>query len=183
MFGGVTALLLVAGATACGSTTTNARSSPRVASAVARTTSLGSDPHHLEVLAFGREAIGADRAAVTALVTNYYKAAAGGDGETACSLLLRSMANSVVEDYAHAPGPRYLRGERTCPHVMSRIFAHRHREMTVDSTTLNVIHVRVGPKGGYAVLRFGPKRERELTVVREKSGAWRVSSLLDSALF
>jgi hypothetical protein len=114
-------------------------------------------------------------------VKRYYTAAAAKDGLTACSLILSSIAKALPEDYGQAPGPHYLRGGKTCRAVMSRLFTHFHRLLVTDAATLIVAQVRLDTTGGYAVLSFGAKPEREITVVRE-GGAWKISSMLDSEL-
>lgn len=131
------------------------------------------------VLYFGHAASPADYQAVTTLVKRYYGAATIKDGVTACSLILSTVEKAVPEDYGEAPGPAYLRGGRTCPAVMTRLFEHFHRRLVHDEATLEVTRVRLATRGGYAVLRFGAPPEREITVVRE-GGVWKVSSLLDS---
>ncbi len=134
------------------------------------------------VLGFGHGASPGDRRTVTRLVKRYYAAAAAEDGATACSLIPSNLARAVPEDYGQAPGPRYLRGGKTCSAVMSRLFTYLHRRMASEAATLKVTRVRLKSKGGYAVLRFNAPPERELNVVRE-GGTWKVGSLLDSDLF
>ncbi len=176
------AVLLWVGAIGCGGAHNPSDTVSQTDPSASRTTGIPSDPHNKQVFGFGKEATPAQRQAVTALVTRYYRAGAAADGATACSLIVPRVARSVPEDYGRAPGPRYLRGGKTCPAVMSRMFTHLSKRMKAEWATLKVTRVRLGPRGGYAVLRFGSPPERELTVVRN-GGAWHVSSLLDSALF
>jgi hypothetical protein len=172
----LTAVLLGVGVSACGEASKGSGTAPRNSSGSAAA-SKGSG-----VLDFGHSATPVDRQAVTALVTRYYAAAAADNSATACSLIISSLANAVPEDYGQAPAPPYLRGGKTCQAVMSRLFTHFHRRMVTDAATLKVTQVRLKTTGGYAVLNFGVKPEREITVVRE-GHVWKVSSLLDSELF
>jgi hypothetical protein len=50
-----------------------------------------------------------------------------------------------LKDYGRAPGPKYLRGAKTCSAVMSRLFKHLQAQL---ATSIEVTKVLVG--GGRA---------------------------------
>jgi hypothetical protein len=199
------ATLLSLGASACGGASkgTNA-SSPSVATSAtptksaARTSPVGiyshvdsdkdndvtapyDDKNNDIALNYGHAASAADERAVTTLVHRYYIAAATGAGAKACSLILSGFSKAIAEDYGRgSAGPPYLRTATTCPAVMNLIFKHSHGELAAALPKLEVSHVRLVGRNGFAILRFGAL-EREIAVVREGS-IWKIGALLDSEL-
>jgi hypothetical protein len=139
------------------------------------------DTNNNSVLDYGHAASPSDDKAVTALVKRYYTAAAAGDGASACSMIIPSLAKAVPEDYGRAPGPTYLRGGKSCPAVMSLLFKHSHQQLATYLATLKVVRVRLNGKNGLVVLSFGTLPERQISVDQHGS-AWKIEALLDSEL-
>jgi hypothetical protein len=127
---------------------------------------------------FGRRAGSGLERALTSLVRRYYEAAIAGNGGAACALILPSFAEAIPEDFGRVPGPLYLRGAKTCPAVMSRIFKHEDARL---ATPLVVTGVRVRADEAYVLL--GSKTEPASYVFLKRHGsAWGVLSLLSSPL-
>jgi hypothetical protein len=146
-------------------------------------------PYYLDdrrVRHFAHAAGPIDKQEVERLVRRYYAAAAGGAGATACSLMSSSLATGpslgdlVEATYPVAPSVPPLRG-RSCASIMSLLFAEDHRRLIADSTTLQVVMVRVGLTRGLALLGFRTTPERQIGVEREH-GVWKIDSVLDRAL-
>jgi hypothetical protein len=132
------------------------------------------------VRAFGRPAGAADRRAITALVERYFAAAATDDGHVACSLLYSKLARIIPESYGKPPGPAYLRG-KTCPEVMTKLFARNHEQLSTYIASLQVASVRLDHNSGLAVLRFAALPGRQVEVEREHK-KWKIYALLDREL-
>jgi hypothetical protein len=128
----------------------------------------------------GHVASAVDRTAITRLVKRYFAVANAEDGMTACSMIVSSFAKSVPETLGRPPGPPYARGT-TCAAVMSKVFAHYHRQLAAHATTLEVNGVRVDRGIGVAVLAFRTLPGRQIRVARE-GGVWRMDALLDLEL-
>ncbi len=146
-------------------------------------------PYYLDdrrVRHFAHAAGRIDKQEVERLVRRYYAAAAVGAGATACSLMSSSLATGpslgdlVEATYPVAPSVPPLRGG-SCASIMSLLFAEDHRHLVADSTTLQVVMVRVGRIRGLALLGFRATPERQIGVEREH-GAWKIDSVLDRAL-
>lgn len=129
-------------------------------------------------LTFGPAASAAETQAITVLLKRYYTVAAAGGGASACSLTYWLVREKIVEEHDHGRGLPSLRGN-TCAQVASKLFRQRHRELTEDVARFKVGAVQVRAKHGWAVLDFGPARERVTQVHREPSG-WKMDVLLDS---
>jgi hypothetical protein len=130
------------------------------------------------VLGYGHAANAADRRASVALVTRYFAAAAGGNGATACSLLMPFIAGSVVENYSHLRG---LRGN-TCAVVLSNLFRQRHWQFAAKSASLKVIAVRVEGDKALAVLDLPEIPEVRQMAERRLGSRWRLLVLFDGSL-
>jgi len=130
------------------------------------------------VLDFGHVPGPAEREAITALVTNYYAAAAAGEGAKGCSLLVPFIAESVAESIGHSPK---LRG-KTCPVVMSKLFKYNHSELANKSASLKVMRVGVEGDKSLVALEFPTIPEVRQITVRRTGGTWRVLSVLDVIL-
>jgi hypothetical protein len=130
------------------------------------------------VLGFGHAANASDRRAIASVVKRYYAAAATGDGGTACKLSFSLLAESLVEDYAHTPGPLYLRGLKTCPQILTKLFSHIHAQLTEP---VAVTGVRVSGRRAYAILgwRSIPAGKTEL---RSENGVWKIDRVLSERL-
>jgi hypothetical protein len=143
---------------------------------------IGDDKSNVSALGFGHEASPPDKRAVTALVKRYYAAALAGRGARACSLLYSPFAEATPEDYGQVPGPLYMRGAHTCAAVMTRLFAHFHRQLAVQVPRLGgVTHVRLQGGRGTALLGFAGMPERAISVARE-GHTWKIFELLDGEL-
>lgn len=139
------------------------------------------DTNNNKELDYGQAASPADRQAITALVKRYYAAAKAGDGANACALLYSTFAEAVPEDYGEQPGPRYLRGGKTCAAVVTLLFEHLKSQLAVEVPLLEVTRVRLKQHQGYAILSFGSLPEREIPVARE-GHTWKIRGLLDREL-
>jgi hypothetical protein len=135
------------------------------------------DPDNDAVPTYGQAASVADMQAIAALLERYYTLAAAGDGSGACSLVYWLFAETVVEEH-RGRGGRSLRGN-TCAQIASKLFEQRHRELIEDAATLHVAWVRVRGNRGVVLVRFGPIRERDVVVHRDR-GVWKMNTLLDS---
>jgi hypothetical protein len=140
----------------------------------------GDDKNNNAVLNFGHPAGASDQRAITALLERYYRAAATEDGAAACSMIYSTLAESVPEDYGSYAGPAYMRGS-TCPAVLTLLFKHYHRLLTIEVPKLKIARVLLQERHGLAVLSFGALPEREIHVQRE-GHVWRVTALFDSEL-
>lgn len=121
----------------------------------------------------GEPANAAQERAITALVNSYYAAAAAGDGAKACRLIYSTLEEAIPEDYGQPPGPAYSRG-KTCAVVMSKIFAHAHRQLAGGFA---VTRVRVDGKEARVLL--GSKTlPASFILLRRERGAWKIYELL-----
>lgn len=133
-------------------------------------------------LVYGHTASATDRRAVTKLIKQFYTSAAVGDGTKACSMLLSSIVEAIVEDYGHgSAGPAYLSSGTNCPAIMGLLFKHFHTQLTAELPRLRVTHVRLVEHHGLAILSFGRLPERQIPVGRE-GHSWKVKALLDNEL-
>jgi hypothetical protein len=130
------------------------------------------------IRSYGHAASAADARTLAGVVERYYQAAATSDGALACSLTYSVLAEAIPEDYGQAPGPSYLRGAKTCQAVMSRLFQHRHGELT---GAVEVTGVRVEGKRAY-VLLGSVARPASFVPLQREAGAWKIDGLLSSAL-
>ncbi|HEX5309686.1 MAG TPA: hypothetical protein VFW38_11465 [Solirubrobacteraceae bacterium] len=115
---------------------------------------------------------------MSSLFARYYAAAAAGDGAVACSLLTTPIARAAVETYGQGLGPAFLRGSKTCPEVLSRVFRHSHEEL---AGTARVTAVRI--ERGHALAFLDSATLRYVyTRARREAGAWRVIPFLGAQL-
>lgn len=181
----LTIALLGLGASACGSagntagsqssTASNAAStSHRAATLTTTATGVTFDADDGPIRFYGHEASGAERQAISALVRRYYAAAARQDGSQACRVMHSLTAETVAEDYGQTPA---LRG-KTCAVVMSKLFKQRHRELILDSVTLEAIAVRVEGGTALVLLRFAKASEPDHIKLRREGRTWRTWDLL-----
>jgi hypothetical protein len=138
------------------------------------------DRDDYDILAFGRAANQNETKAITKLLKNYYAAAASHDGRMACSLMSTAAAEATIEIYGPDREP-FGSHRKTCAAVTTSLFRHFHRQMTVDSATMWVRSIRLGPSLGYAILSFRSHPDRHMILYRE-SGSWRIDAALDSGL-
>jgi hypothetical protein len=129
-------------------------------------------------LSRGHEAGPAERRAIAALVTRYYKAAREGDGQLACSLLYRSIAESLSEDYGGPSGPSYLRGDKTCAEVLEGVFKHAAAKVLAP---IEIHEVRLEGARGVAFLASKTMPTSSIAVSREE-GPWKLVGVLANPL-
>jgi hypothetical protein len=181
------AIVLVVATTGCGGSSKRfAGGSTFARDALERDGDADNDSHGMgpydndgdALLTFGPAANALERQAITALLKRYYTVAAAGDGASACSLTYWLVREKIVEEHDHGRGLASLRGN-TCAQVASKLFRQRHPELTEDVARFKVGAVQVRAKHGWAVLDFGPARERVTQVHREPSG-WKMDALPDS---
>jgi hypothetical protein len=125
------------------------------------------------VLATGRPATRQELRVLVDVVRRYHRAAAALDGAMACSLTEPHFARAIPEDYGRAPGPRYLRGARTCAAVMSLFFT---RERSRFSRARVITGARV--RGSDAYVFVGSTTSRpEVVPLKLAGGAWKVTTV------
>jgi hypothetical protein len=140
------------------------------------------DANNKGALNYGRAASPADRQAVTALVTRYYKMALEGDGAGVCSMIILGFAEAIGEDYGEgSAGPSYLKSATTCSGVLDLLLKHLHAQLAVETPRLDVTRVRLIGHRGFAILSFGSMPEREISVARE-GHTWKLQAMQDNEL-
>jgi hypothetical protein len=123
---------------------------------------------------FGHAAGAAQAAAIAAVVKRYYAAAAARDGTAACALTYYLTVETIPEEYGEPPGPRYLRGARTCTAVLDIFFNRAHRQLTAPVT---VAGVRV--RGAFANALVGFRTlPAGVVKLRREGRTWKVAGLL-----
>jgi hypothetical protein len=142
----------------------------------------GDDKNNRGVLEFGRPASAANHRQIVSLLKRYYAAVAVGDGASACSMTYSTLAESLPEDYGMAPGPLYLRGAKSCPEVLTLMFAHFHGRLAAEGTRFKAAKVLLDGGQGIAIVNFGSMPERQITIEREGPRIWKVATVLDREL-
>jgi hypothetical protein len=133
------------------------------------------------VTTFGHAANGADRKAITSLVTRYYAAIAKEDGAAACRLLFFVIVESAPETYGQTAFDATAGRGKRCGPVMSKVFKGNHAQLVAENRHMKVMAIRIEGKRAWVLLRFGPESVRRLIVYREGS-SWKVGELLDTEL-
>jgi hypothetical protein len=131
-----------------------------------------------EVRDYGHAASAAETRAIGALVKAYYAAAAAGNGTRACQLTYYFEAETLPEQYAQPPGPRWLHGLSTCSALLTRVFAHFHASL---SAPVLVTGVRVDGDRAEALVGFKTLPAGFLKA-RLEGGSWKIDSLLAAPL-
>jgi hypothetical protein len=126
------------------------------------------------VLRYGHRARGAERKEIVSVIDRYFAAAAAEDGATGCSLTFSLLADALPEDYGHAPGPLYLRGDKNCGVILTAIFKHQHSELVQP---VKVTEVRISEHRGLAVLG-SPTLPASETELRSELGSWKIDRVL-----
>jgi hypothetical protein len=122
---------------------------------------------------------GAQLQAITRLLERYYRAAAVGDGVTACSSMASNLVDAFAEAGAHTPIQDAV---GACATTVSSLLRAQHAELTVrDATSLRVIEARAKDSAAIAVLGFRHVPESEIIVVNEH-GPWKVDALRESRM-
>ena len=129
---------------------------------------------------FGHMAPTTEAQTIVALVKRYYRAAAAGNGAQACALVYAPLAKTFPEDLAQA-GPYYLRGSKTCPIVVSKLFKQNHLQLSTYAARLQISDVRILENLGLVVMRFKGLPGRYVEVIRAH-GSWWMYSLLDNEM-
>jgi hypothetical protein len=172
------AVLLSIAIAACGRTTSKAVSPNAAASSIAPPDydpddGRPTDDDALSAQSFGHEASRPTRAIIARLVTRYMAAAGAENGAEGCTMLIRTLAESLVSSYG-LHGPPYLLGGKTCASVLSRIFKHEHRQLAGEARMTDVDGVRVEGDRGLAFIGRGGMPERLIVVLRVE-GKWGVA--------
>jgi hypothetical protein len=128
----------------------------------------------------GRPATQAERAQIAELLKRYYRLAARGEGEPACSIVQSSVAASIAETLGRPPGPSYYRGD-TCAAVLSKVFGVNHTQLAAYDASLRVAAVRVKGVQATVVMAFAGHAGRQTRLVHER-GKWRFATILDEEL-
>lgn len=131
------------------------------------------DSDDARILAYyGHSASVADRNAVTAIARHYFAIATAGSGTAACAMLAPGLRVAVAEDYGKL-GARYLRSAKTCAEVLTRMFEHRHAELSVPVTVTAVLT----KEGRYAYALIGSTRlPASFLTLLKVDGQWRVDA-------
>jgi hypothetical protein len=129
------------------------------------------------ILDYGHAASGAEKQAITTLVTRYYLAAASDDGAMVCSLIYGIIVETIPENYGQPSGL----GGKSCAVVMSNVFLQRHQQVSADADALKVTRVRIDGKKGLALLYLGMMPESHIYLHRE-GGVWKVESLFAAGM-
>lgn len=136
------------------------------------------DEDDAETLAWGTPGPPGDARAVAHVVERYYRAAAARDGRAACAVLVPSLARSVAETYGGGHGAAYLRAGKSCPAVLSLLFAHLRRQL---ATKVSVTGVRLSDGKALAFVGSTSMPASSLMLSQE-TGAWMVDALIAAAL-
>jgi hypothetical protein len=129
---------------------------------------------------FGHAANKTELGAAEILIRSYYTKAIGGKSTQACSLVYRSLAESLPHDLGQT-GPSYLRGVTTCSEFVTRLFRQNRRQLAVYARRLRVADMRVAGTIGLVVLSLGGLPRRKIEVIREND-TWKLDSLIDTEL-
>jgi hypothetical protein len=129
-------------------------------------------------LGFGSAAGGSLALKLKTFVGRYYASSRAGNGVAACAMILPAIARSVPEDYGSGAGPTYLRGGKTCPAVLSRLFAYLRDEL---AGAINVTSARVDRNMALLMIGSLTAPAGYVTLERQR-GAWYVVGLLGEAL-
>lgn len=152
---------------------------------------IDASPHHRDsddyiARHYGRAASAGERRAIVAAVKGYFTAAIADDGAAGCLWVSARLAKSPnlgeIAETSHPLPPSIppLQGQ-SCPAIMTLLFREDHARLAHETSSLQVVSVRVEGAEGLAILGFATMFERELPVRREGS-AWKVDALLDKEL-
>jgi hypothetical protein len=122
---------------------------------------------------YGRPASTAVRQEVASIASRYYAIAAAGKSKQACAMMSRGLLSEIPLVYGEF-GASYLRGAKTCAALVSRLFAHRHRELIVPVVVTGVL---VKSDHAYALLGSRKIPASFLALVDEH-GEWMVERLI-----
>ena len=131
------------------------------------------DGDDFSALHFGRVVDAAEAPAVTALVTRYFKAAAGEDAVEACPLVFWLLIEGVAEEHNRAPRTASQRA-RVCRELMPAVWRGYHQELVSDSK-LRVLSVGFKGNRGLVLLTFGSTPER-IMVIHRQDGPWEINN-------
>jgi hypothetical protein len=112
------------------------------------------------------------------IVERYEVAASVADGEAFCKTLQTRVARAAPAEFGTAPGPAYLRGDRTCARVVSDLLKHMHRR---PSRPPIVTRIRVGAEKALVLIGSPMIAASYITLEREH-GRWRIAGLMPSGL-
>ena len=125
----------------------------------------------------GEPATGADKAAIAAAVKGFYDSYAEADGAKGCGYLTAGARQAVVQAFGQS---KRLRGKGCGPALTSEMAKAPPQFRSLDRT-VEVTGARVKGHHGYALFRSIAILPSELPVRRE-GGAWKLDSIVSSAL-
>jgi hypothetical protein len=134
------------------------------------------DPDNDIAMTFGHAADAQDMAVVSALLRNYYRVAAAGDGGKACALLYGLFVESTVEEHNSV---RRGGDRQTCAQIAANTFRRHHAELVEDTKAIDLTVLRVKRKRGLARVLYGATRERLVPLELDR-GVWRMDTLIDN---
>lgn len=130
------------------------------------------------VQGFGQPAGPDEAKALRKVVARYFAAARAGNGKIACATIEQKIGAALPENYGTAVGPAYLRGAKTCAAVMSGLFEHLRRQLSIRQL---VTSIRVNGARAYVLLGSRRAPASYVTLERE-GGAWRIAEIVPGAL-
>lgn len=126
---------------------------------------------------YGHPASPSDRHAITTLIKRYYALAAADNAKSACAMLVPGLAKSLPVDYGQL-GESYLHGAKTCEAVLSRMFEHSRRELSVPITVNGVF---VNGEQAYASLG-STRMPLSIIILTHEHGKWIIAKPLGSRI-
>ncbi len=131
-----------------------------------------------QAFAYGHAPGAATLRAVGTVVRRYFAAASAANGAAACVLLEPGLARTVPEDNAGPRDPAYVRGAKSCPEVLARLFAHYHEELAAPVT---VYAVRVLGAEAHAIVASRTLPAGSVFLIH-RGHAWQLERLLSEPL-
>lgn len=136
------------------------------------------DPDDAATFAYGHAGGARDRSEIAAVVGRYFADAARGDGATACTLLVPTLAAEVPREFGSATGPAYTRGTTTCATTLSKLFTH---EGWLLAKVAHVLSVRIDGRDAQAIV--GSRRMPASSIMLQRvGGSWQLQELLGRPL-
>jgi hypothetical protein len=134
----------------------------------------------VEVEAYSRPATAAEWRQATAFVHRFFQLAVAGDGATVCAKMTSTLRASLGGGkFAENPRPSYERG-KTCAEVMTKVFAHDHRELQAKLAGFEVTAVLTSDITTFVLLAFKGIRERRVMGLNKVGRSLQYEALTDS---
>jgi hypothetical protein len=128
---------------------------------------------------YGQEASTADRAAAAAVLVTYLHAYAGGDAQTACSLLSSSAAQ-VLGRLTGAATPSRQRGA-ACSGILRRLSAEMPAPARGQLAGVRLLSLRVGEGRAFAIYTDAGPGASFMPMVKQGAD-WKVNAIAGSLL-